>query len=30
MSIKIPLFSSMNLRIRKKVYDLLFNAHLKK
>ena len=29
MNIKIPLFSSMNLRIRKKVYDLLFNAHLK-
>jgi hypothetical protein len=29
MSIKIPLFSSLNLRLRKKLYDLLFNAHLK-
>lgn len=29
MNIKIPLFSSLNLRLRKRVYDLLFNAHLK-
>ena len=29
MNIKIPLLSNLNLRIRKKVYDLLFNTRLK-
>ena len=29
MNIKTPLISSMNLRLRKKVYDLLFNPDLK-
>ncbi|QWD64662.1 ion transporter [Polynucleobacter sp. MWH-UH2A] len=29
MSIKIPLASTLNLRVRKRVYDLLFNAQLK-
>ena len=29
MNIKIPLFSGLNLRLRKRLYDLLFNAHLK-